>query len=61
MTKLINMVCLPIVIIGAVNYGLMGLFGIDLLHYLNGATLIQAAQIIIGVSGLVVAAGYAQK
>ena len=57
MLNLINKICLPIAVVGAINYGLVGLFGIDLLSYLNTGGLQLAAQIIIGAAGAVVAFG----
>jgi len=57
LTNLFNKICLPIVIIGAINYGLIGVLGLDLLGYLNSSFLVQAVQIIIGISGVGVALG----
>ena len=57
MLNLINKICLPVALLGAINYGLIGLFGFDLLSYLDGRTLVQIAQIVVGVAGAVVFAG----
>ncbi|MDR3208356.1 MAG: DUF378 domain-containing protein [Rickettsiales bacterium] len=61
MKKIINMVALPIALFGAVNYGLIGLFGLDLLGYLDSSALVQFVQIIIGLAGVAVAFGFASK
>lgn len=53
----INKICLPIALLGAINYGLVGLFGLDLFSYLNGADFIRLVQIIIGAAGAYVAFG----
>ncbi|MDR0449628.1 MAG: DUF378 domain-containing protein [Rickettsiales bacterium] len=60
MRKLIDLVALPITLVGAVNYGLIGIFGLDLLSYLSG-DLVQIAQIVIGACAVVVAAGFYAK
>ena len=57
MLNLINKICLPVALLGAINYGLIGLFNFDLLSYLDGRTLVQIAQIVVGVAGAVVFAG----
>ena len=54
--NLLNKICLPIALFGAINYGLIGVFATDLLGYLDGG-LIQIAQIIIGIAGVFVACG----
>jgi uncharacterized membrane protein YuzA (DUF378 family) len=56
MLNLINKICLPIAVVGAINYGLVVL-GFDLLSLLNTGALKLAAQIIIGAAGAVVAFG----
>ena len=58
MKNMINMICLPIVLFGAINYGLIGLIDLDLLSYLRDGTLIKVAQIIIGLAGLGLATGF---
>ena len=57
MMNLINKVCLPIAIIGAINYGLVALFAFDILSILNNGSLQFVAQVIIGVAGAIVAFG----
>ena len=59
--ELINKISLPVALFGAINYGLVGLFRLDLLDYLDGGTLQQAAMIIIGVAGVVATAGMIAK
>ena len=56
MLNLINKIALPVSALGAINYGLIALLGLDLLSYLNG-DLITIVQILIGVAGVIVAAG----
>ena len=61
MTNLLNKVCLPIVLFGAINYGLVGLFRLDLISYLGCPLLIRAAHIIIGLAGLGLITGWFGK
>jgi uncharacterized membrane protein YuzA (DUF378 family) len=56
MLNLINKIALPITVVGAINYGLIALFSLDLLSYLNG-DLVMIVQILVGAAGAVVAAG----
>jgi len=55
--SLLNKVCLPIALFGAINYGLIGLFNLDLLSYLRDGTLVVIAQVVIGVAGAFAALG----
>ena len=61
MINIINKVALPIALLGAINYGLIGLFRIDMLYYLSGSALQQAALVVIGVSGALVALSLLMK
>ena len=55
--NLINKISYPLVLFGAINYGLIGLFQIDMLAYFDSAMLLKLAQIIIGFAGVGVAVG----
>ena len=59
--NLMNKVCLPIALFGAINYGLIGLGITDLLSFLHDGALVQIAQIVIGVAGAGVALGFFGK
>ncbi|MDR2686063.1 MAG: DUF378 domain-containing protein [Rickettsiales bacterium] len=62
--KVITVICMPLVLFGAINYGLIGIFHLDLLGYVYqyaGAIWVQVAQIIIGAAGLGLATGLVQK
>ena len=61
MLNFVNKIALPVALFGAINYGLIGLIGLDLISYLNDGMLIRIAYIIIGVGGVMVAAGIATK
>ena len=53
--RVLNIVTLLLVIVGALNWGLMGLFQVDLVATLFGgpqATLSRIVYILVGVSGL---------
>lgn len=50
--KAIHVIAFILVIVGAINWGLFGLFGLDVVTYL-GATLAKVVYILVGVSGLV--------
>jgi uncharacterized membrane protein YuzA (DUF378 family) len=58
MKKIINFVCLPLVLFGAINYGLVGIFDYDVLALLSDATLIKIVQVLIGVAGVGLATGW---
>ncbi len=54
MRGLVNYICKPLVALGALNWGALGLFGFDLVYYLVGATVLGAAiYTIIGVAALI--------
>jgi uncharacterized membrane protein YuzA (DUF378 family) len=66
MKKMLNLICMPIVLIGAFNYGLVGashLFGsnLDLLGFLANGTIRTTAEIAIGASAIFIATGFAKK
>ena len=61
MKELINKICMPVALFGAINYGLIGLFSLDLLGYLSDSTLVQIAYIVIGVAGVGAAYGWFVK
>jgi len=51
--KIINIVAALLVIIGALNWGLVGFFGFDLVQFLVGGTGIdRLVYILVGLSGL---------
>jgi len=55
--NLINKISYPLVLLGAINYGLIGLFQTDLLTYLPSAWWVTAVQVLIGFAGVGVAVG----
>lgn len=53
--KALNSICLALVIIGAINWGCIGLFGLDLVATLFGGTasaLSRIIYILVGICGL---------
>lgn len=53
MTKYLNMTALTLVIIGSLNWGIFGLFGINLVAVLFGnALLARVIYILVGISAL---------
>jgi uncharacterized membrane protein YuzA (DUF378 family) len=58
MKNFINLVCMPLVLFAAVNYGLVGAFRYDLLGLLPSGLAVQIAQIAIGLAGLGLATGW---
>ncbi|MDR2268664.1 MAG: DUF378 domain-containing protein [Rickettsiales bacterium] len=61
MKNIINAICLPIVLFGAINYGLIGLFDLDILAYLGDPTLMKVAHVVIGLAGVGLATGWYGK
>jgi uncharacterized membrane protein YuzA (DUF378 family) len=61
MKNIINLVCLPLVILAAVNYGLIGVFDYDVLSLLPDATLLKIVQVLIGIAGIGLATGWYGK
>jgi uncharacterized membrane protein YuzA (DUF378 family) len=61
MKKIIDFVCLPLVLVGAVNYGLIAVFDYDILSILQDGAFIRIAQILIGVAGVGLATGWYGK
>ena len=59
MNNFVSKACLPVVLFGAINYGLIGLLGLDLLSYLG--SLSRVAQILIGLAGLGLVTGWFGK
>lgn len=53
--KVINIIALVLVIIGALNWGLLGFFGLDLVHLIFGDMTIASRVIygLVGIAGLV--------
>ena len=60
MLNFVNKIALPVALFGAIHLGLTA-FGINILGYLQDDTLIRIAHIIIGIGGVMVAAGIATK
>lgn len=60
MNKVLLLVSFILVVIGAINWGLAGLFGIDLVHYLFGGipVLMKVVYILVGLAGLVMLSLY---
>ncbi len=53
--KALNSICLALVIIGAINWGCIGLFGVDLIGSLFGGTTSALSRVIfvlVGLAGL---------
>jgi len=61
MKNFINWVCFPLVLFGAINYGLIGLFGVDLISYLHDLTVIRIVYVLIGAAGVGLATGWFGK
>lgn len=58
--KNLNLIALILVIIGALNWGLVGLAGIDLVVLILGSIpiLVKTVYILVGLSGLLVAVNF---
>lgn len=52
--KVLNIIALTLIVIGAINWGLLGLFGFNLVGYIFGATSLIAMIIysLVGFAGL---------
>lgn len=50
--KLINVIALILIVVGALNWGLWGFFEFDLVSYLFGGNMTSAARIVYGLVGL---------
>lgn len=64
MQKILDMVCMPLVLIGALNYGLVALFGFDIFGEIGGLTngnIAFVLQLLVAIAAVIVAAGYARK
>ncbi|MDR1009353.1 MAG: DUF378 domain-containing protein [Rickettsiales bacterium] len=57
MKSIVDFICLPLAIVAAVNYGLVGIFGFDLLSLMPTALAARIVQIIVGLAGLGLATG----
>ena len=49
---MLDRICLILVIIGALNWGIIGLFGFDVVAYLFGGQMAVLSRIIYGIVGL---------
>jgi uncharacterized membrane protein YuzA (DUF378 family) len=56
-----NMICLPIVILGALNYGAMGIFDVNFLSVFGEKTIVRLIEIVIGFAGLFLAMGWHRR
>ena len=53
MMKVLNWIAIILVIIGAINWGLVGLFGVDLVALLLSASVLaKAVYILVGLAGI---------
>jgi len=52
--KTLSVICLVLMIIGAINWGLVGLFGFNLVEYLFGVTsaLSRVIYVLVGLAGI---------
>ena len=62
MMNIINYICKPLVLIGALNWGLIGAFNFNLVEVLLGmGMLAKIVYLLVGVSALAVIYSYTQK